>query len=99
MNMKIIKTVLVVLTLTLFSAIFASGAHADQWDKKTTLTFSQPVEIPGQILPAGTYVFKIADSPSDRHIVQIYNADGSQIIATVLAINDWRLKPTGDTVI
>lgn len=97
--MKIIKTVLVVLTLALFGSIFASGVHADQWDKKTTLTFSQPVEIPGQILPAGTYMFKIADSPSDRHIVQIYNADGSQIIATVLAINDWRLKPTGDTVI
>jgi hypothetical protein len=99
MSMKIIKTVLAVLTLTMVSAIFASGVHADQWDKKTTLTFSQPVEIPGQILPAGTYMFKIADSPSDRHIVQIYNADGSQIIATVLAINDWRIKPTGDTVV
>lgn len=97
--MKITKAVLVVSALTLFGAVFASGVHADQWDKKTTLTFSQPVEIPGQILPAGTYMFKIADSPSDRHIVQIYNADGSQIIATVLAINDWRIKPTGDTVV
>jgi LPXTG-motif cell wall-anchored protein len=63
------------------------------------MTFSQPVEIPGQILPAGTYTFVLADSPSDRHIVQIFNADGSQIIATVLAINNYRLKPTGDTVV
>ena len=97
--MKITRTVLVVFALALFGAVFASGVHADQWDKKTTLTFSQPVEIPGQILPAGTYMFKIANSPSDRHIVEIYNADGSQIIATVLAINDWRIKPTGDTVV
>jgi len=97
--MKIIKAVLAVLALTMVSAICASGVHADQWDKKTTITFSQPVEIPGQVLPAGTYMFKIANSPTDRHIVEIYNADGSQIIATVLAINDWRIKPTGDTVV
>jgi hypothetical protein len=63
------------------------------------LTFSQPIEIPGQILPAGTYTFVLLDSPSDRHIVQIFNADGSQIITTVLAINNYRLKPTGDTVV
>src|ERR1700691_4123343 len=99
MSMKIIKTVLAVLALTMFSAIFTSGVRADGWDKKTVLTFSQPVEIPGQILPAGTYTFTISNSASDRHIVQIFNADGSQIIATVLAINNWRLQPTGDTVI
>jgi len=97
--MKIIKTVLAVLALTMFSAIFTSGVRADGWDKKTVLTFSQPVEIPGQILPAGTYTFTITNSASDRHVVQIFNADGSQIIATVLAVNNWRLQPTGDTVI
>jgi hypothetical protein len=99
MSMKIIKTVLAVLALTMFSAIFTSGVRADGWDKKTVLTFSQPVEIPGQILPAGTYTFTITNSASDRHVVQIFNADGSQIIATVLAVNNWRLQPTGDTVI
>jgi hypothetical protein len=99
MSMNILKTSLVVLALTLFGAMFASGVHADDWNKKTVLTFSQPVEIPGQILPAGTYTFKIDSSPSDRHIVEICNADGTQIIATVLAINNWRLQPTGDTVV
>jgi hypothetical protein len=57
------------------------------------------VEIPGQILPAGTYTFKLLNSPSDRHIVQIFNADGTQLIATVLTINDYRLQPTGRTVV
>ena len=56
------------------------------------MTFSAPVEIPGVhlkgwgVLPAGTYVFKILDSQSDRHIVQIFNADETQCYATILAI-------------
>jgi hypothetical protein len=99
MYMKFVKTIFAVLALTLLGATLASGARADEWNKKTVLTFSQPIEIPGQILPAGTYTFVLLDSPSDRHIVQIFNADGSHIIATVLAINDYRLKPTGDTVV
>ncbi len=97
--MKFVKTIFAVFALALLGATLAPGARADEWNKKTVLTFSQPVEIPGQILPAGTYTFVLADSPSDRHIVQIFNADGSQIIATVLAINNYRLKPTGDTVV
>jgi hypothetical protein len=88
-----------VFALTLLGATLAPGARADEWNKKTVMTFSQPVEIPGQILPAGTYTFVLADSPADRHIVQIFNADGSKIIATVLAINNYRLKPSGDSVV
>jgi hypothetical protein len=97
--MKLVKTIFAVFALTLLGATLAPGARADEWNKKTVMTFSQPVEIPGQILPAGTYTFVLADSPADRHIVQIFNADGSQIIATVLAINNYRLKPSGDTVV
>ena len=97
--MKFVKTIFAVFSLTLLGATLSVGARADEWNKKTVMTFSQPVEIPGQILPAGTYTFVLLDSPSDRHIVQIFNADGSHIIATVLAINNYRLKPTGDTVV
>jgi len=97
--MKIVNTVLVVAALTIIGAMAPSSVQADQYNKKTVMTFNQPIEIPGQILPAGTYTFKLLDSPSDRHIVQIFNEDGSQIIATVLAINDYRLQPTGRTVV
>ncbi|HKN75014.1 MAG TPA: LPXTG cell wall anchor domain-containing protein [Candidatus Acidoferrum sp.] len=97
--MKFVKTIFAVLALTLLGATLAPGAHADEWNKKTVMTFSQPVEIPGQVLPAGTYTFVLLDSPADRHIVQIFNADGSQLITTVLAINNYRLRPTGDTVV
>jgi hypothetical protein len=99
MEMKIVKTVLVVAALSIVAAMSPSGVRADEYNKKTVMTFSQPIEVPGQILPAGTYTFKLLDSLSDRHIVQIFNADGSQIITTVLAINDYRLHPTGRTVV
>jgi hypothetical protein len=99
MQMKFMRTIFAVLALTLLGATLATGARADESNKKTVMTFSQPIEIPGQILPAGTYTFVLLDSPADRHIVQIFSADGSHIIATVLAINNYRLKPTGDTVV
>jgi hypothetical protein len=86
-------------------AVFSPVAKADEWNRKTVMTFSAPVEIPGVhlkgwgVLPAGTYVFKILDSQSDRHIVQIFNKDESQCIATILAIPNYRLKATGKTVV
>jgi hypothetical protein len=76
-----------------------SAADAQTRNNRTTLTFSQPIEVPGRILPAGTYVFQLADSLSDRHIVQISNADGSELITTVLAINNYRLTATDKTVV
>jgi hypothetical protein len=96
--MKNIKAVLSLLAVTMLGATVLPSAHADTWNKKTIVTFSQDVEVPGKILPAGTYTFQLLDSSSDRHIVQIFNADGSQIIATILAINDYRLQPTGQNV-
>lgn len=72
---------------------------ADQWNKKTKMTFSQPVEIPGMVLPAGTYVFRLAESNSNRHIVQVFNEEENHIFATILAIPNYRIKPAGDTVV
>jgi hypothetical protein len=96
--MKTIKAAFCLLAVTFVGATVVSSARADTWDKKTVVTFSQAVEVPGKVLPAGTYTFRLLDSPSDRHIVQIFDADGRQIIATILAINNYRLQPTGDTV-
>ena len=97
--MKTMKTVVAVLALAAFSIICVSGAHADEWNKKTVMTFSQPVEIPGQVLPAGTYTIKLVDIGADRHVVQFLDADGIHVFATVIAINNWRLHPTGATVV
>ena len=90
--------------IVLLSAVLAPSANADDRNRKTFITFSGPVEIPGVhlagwgVLPAGTYVFKILDSQSDRHIVQISNKDETTVYATVLAIPNYRLKATDKTV-
>ena len=102
---KLIKAATTVFCIALIGAAVAPGAKADEWNKKTVVTFSGPVEIPGvhltgwSILPAGTYVFKLLDSQSDRHIVQIFSKDEKTIIATILAIPNYRLKATSKTVI
>ena len=46
-----------------------------------------------RVLPAGTYVFKLMNPQSNRHIVQIFNKDQTKIYATILAIPNYRLKP------
>jgi hypothetical protein len=103
-------TILRTATMTVFSfalmgAVFSPVAKADEWNRKTTITFSGPVEIPGvhlkgwAVLPAGTYVFKILDSQSDRHIVQIFSQDEKTVYATILAIPNYRLKATDKTVV
>jgi len=97
--MRFFRAALAGLALSLLVGLFLNPVRADQWNKKTILTFSQPIEVPGKVLPAGTYTFKLLDSMSYRHIVQIWNEDGSQLITTILAIPNYRLEPTEDTVI
>jgi hypothetical protein len=102
--MKLFNAATTVVCMALMGAAVATPAKADESNRKTTITFSAPVEIPGVhlkgwgVLPAGTYVFKIMDSLSDRHIVQIFNADETTIYATILAIPNYRLKATDKTV-
>lgn len=103
--MNLLKAATTVCCMALMSAAVTPGAKADDWNKETVVTFSGPVEIPGvhltgwSVLPAGTYVFKLLDSQSDRHIVQIFSKDKTTIIATILAIPNYRLKATDKTVI
>jgi LPXTG-motif cell wall-anchored protein len=96
--MKIVKALFCLLAITLVGATLLPSARADQWNKKTVVTFSQAVEVPGKILPAGTYTFRLLNTVADRHVVQIFNADGTQILVTTIAINDYRLDATGKTV-
>jgi hypothetical protein len=104
-EMKLFKTATTAFGVALLGAMLAPTAMADAWNRKSVITFSGPVEIPGvhqkgwRVLPAGTYVFKILDSASDRHIVQIFNKEETQVHATILAIPNYRLKVTDKTVI
>ena len=92
--------------LTLLCTMFAAPALAQPRDRKTTVTFSQPFEIPGvgpqgsgpQVLPAGTYVFTLVDSLSSRHIVRVFSSDEKEVHATILAVSNYRLRATDKTV-
>jgi len=103
--MTFLKVVPAVFGVALLGAAFSPSLKADEHDQKTTITFSEPVEIPPvyitgmRILPAGTYVFKLLNSSSNRHIVQIFNEDQTKIFATILAIANYRLVPKDKTVI
>src|ERR1022692_2795838 len=104
--MSILRTVTTtVFGLALVGAVISPAAKADEWNRKTVMTFSGPVEIPGvhlkgwAVLPAGTYVFKIMDSLSDRHIVQIFSQDEKTCYATILSIPNFRMHATGKTVV
>src|SRR5216684_917645 len=75
---------------------------ADEFNKETKLEFSGPVEVPGKVLAAGKYVFKIADSESDRNIVQIFSEDAhgdQKLVTTTMAIPDYREDTPEKTII
>ena len=72
---------------------------ADQWDKKTEITVKEAIQVPGKTLPPGKYVLKLFNSNVDRHVVQIFNERQDKVEATLLAFNNYRLRPTGETVL
>lgn len=82
----------------LLLAALAPRTKADPWNRKTVVTFSEPVEIPGQVLPAGTYVFKLADSQANRHTVQIWTEDEQELITTVITIPSQRPEPASRSI-
>jgi hypothetical protein len=95
-HLKILTANLFTWTLLLVT-FFATGANADQWNKKTILTTTETIEVPGATLQPGKYVVKLANSNSNRHIVQFFNEDETKLLSTVLAIPNERLQVTGET--
>jgi hypothetical protein len=83
---------------TLLTATVAA-AQGTLADRKTIVTFSGPVSLPGTTLPGGSYVFKLADSAADRHIVMVFDKDESKLITTLLAVPAQRIEAHGDPVV
>ena len=99
-KMKSHKLQIVMFCLVALATLFVSSiANADTWNNATKMTFPEAVEVAGTVLEPGTYWFQLMDSPVIRNIVQIWNADRSQLITTILAIPNYRLRPTGATVV
>jgi LPXTG-motif cell wall-anchored protein len=100
--MKRLKFVAIMCCFVFVALAITPQVKADEYNKKTTMTFSEPFEVPGvgaQVLPAGTYVFKLVDSLVDRDIVQVTSTDEKHVYTTILAIPNYRLKATDKTVL
>jgi hypothetical protein len=96
---QINKLYIIIGLIIAFCLFYVLAARADESDQATTITFDQPVQIPGRLLPAGTYVFKLAYRDTDQSVVQIFNARQTHIYATLETIPTDRQDPTGNTEI
>jgi LPXTG-motif cell wall-anchored protein len=97
--MKVVRRLALIGFAALIGAAGLSRVHADEWTKTTKVTFSDPVQVPGKVLQPGTYTFRLVDSPSNRHIVQVFDADGTHLITTILAIPNYQLEVSGHTIL
>ena len=97
--MRIKKLYIIIGLLIAFALFFELASYADLGDQATKLTFSQPIQIPGQVLPAGTYLFRLANSNTEQNLVQIFNSERSVLYATIETIPTERFEATGDTAI
>ena len=92
-----ISTIGLLLGSVVTSVLFLEvAARADETDQATKLTFSKPIKIPGRVLPAGTYLFKLAD-PDNLDVIRIFNADGTRLYATLQTIPTNRLESNTNT--
>jgi len=77
----------------------AMSAAASQWNEKTTLSFSEPVMVPGATLQPGTYVFKLMDSNTIRQVVEIRKQNGAEPVTIALAVPAKRMDANSNVVL
>jgi hypothetical protein len=99
MNMRFLQKHFSVFAAALLLALALPTLRADELTKRTVVTVNDTIQLPNVVLQPGTYVFKLLDSPSNRDIVQIFDKDETHLITTILALPNYRLQPTGKTVI
>ena len=88
--MKTLRPLWCVFSILFLLLTLALPASADEWNKKTRVSINEPFRVPGLVLPAGTYYFQLFDSPSIRHIVQVWDATQTKLLATIIAIPAYR---------
>lgn len=93
------KSLMTCFAAILLAALFVHPVRGDEGNKLTYFTFSQPVELPGMTLPAGTYAFKLLDTTGNRNVVQVFNKDLTHLYGTFLTIADYRPQPSEKSVI
>ena len=95
--MKNLRILFLIGCLALVGVSLVPKTKADPWDRKTTITFDHPVELPGIVLPAGTYVFRMMDYLSNNCMVEVLTEDEQTVLANIRAIPDYRVTPPLNT--
>ena len=85
------------LAVSFMSSPLVPALKADQSNKKTEITIDQPIAVEGTVLSPGSYVMKVLESPGDRTIVQIFDAETNHLINTIFAIPAYRVTPVDDS--
>ena len=79
--------------IALLTCLMGASGSAQTYDKRTVFTFSGPVALPGVTLPAGQYVFRLADPAGDRKVVQVLSADGKTPYGMFFSLPAERFEP------
>ena len=87
------------LTLAVLTLSIGGRAEAQPADNRTYFTFSAPVTLPGMTLPAGKYIFRLADPDSSRKVINVLSADGKRSLAMLHTIPNQAAKPPKDAEI
>src|SRR5262245_40696523 len=98
-GVKLMRALKALCSAAALVAFLAPGVHADEWNKKTFLTFSGPVQIPGATLAAGTYTFELANPDSSRHVIRVSEKDSGKAVGLFMTIPNQRLDPPSDNLI
>ena len=80
------------LTLAVLTLSIGGRAEAQPADYRTYFTFSAPVTLPGMTLPAGKYIFRLADPDSSRKVINVLSADGKKSLAMLHTIPNQAMK-------
>jgi len=91
------KPVAIASCLGLLALVSLPSLKADEWNKRTIITVNEPLAIPGKVLEPGKYVMRLVDSPADRHIVQVFNENETQLQTTILAIPNYKVDSASKT--
>jgi LPXTG-motif cell wall-anchored protein len=79
-------------SVALLACVMETPSTAQTLDKRTLFTFSGPVSMPGVTLPAGKYLFRLANPDSGRNVVQVLNADGTKPYGMFFAMRAERFE-------
>jgi hypothetical protein len=93
-----IRNMLAAAIIALFAGMaWVPSARADEWNQMTELSFSQPVQLPNTVLPAGKYWFVLANTDSNRHVVQVFSSNWSRVYASLITVPTIRKNASSRT--